>query len=131
VLGVNEGSIQIPREAVNAIGISQSGQISVNVDGEVVPVGEIGLARFTNPSGLLAMGGNLYQRTEAAGEPEVGLPMDNGFGEIAQGYLESSNVEIVQEMVDMIAAQRAYEVNSKAIQTSEEMIDNAINGLNR
>lgn len=131
VLSPNEIPIQVPMEGSSDFSVSETGQVSITVDGEVVPVGELGLMRFLNPSGLESIGGNLYQRTDAAGEPLVGLPMDSGFGKIAQGFLETSNVEIVQEMVDMIAAQRAYEVNSKAIQTAEEMIDNAINGLNR
>lgn len=131
VLGLNEGPIIIPNGLVSDLSVSSTGQLSVSQNGETVPVGEIGLTRFMNPSGLESLGGNLYGRTDAAGEGIIGVPLEGGFGQLVQGYLETSNVEIVQEMVDMIAAQRAYEVNSKAIQTAEEMIENAINGLNR
>jgi flagellar basal-body rod protein FlgG len=131
VLGLNENAILLPPGTSGVLSISPTGQVSVDQAGEVIPIGEIALTRFLNPSGLESLGGNLYRRTDAAGEGIVGLPHEFGFGQLVQGYLETSNVEIVQEMVDMIAAQRAYEVNSKAIQTAEEMIENAINGLNR
>jgi flagellar basal-body rod protein FlgG len=74
-----------------------------------------------NPSGLQALGENLYAETPASGQPTVGFPADEGMGRILQGHLESSNVEIVQEMVEMISAMRAYEINSKAIKTADEM----------
>jgi len=131
VLGLNENPIIVPQGVSGALSVSSTGQVSIDQDGETIPVGEIALTRFLNPSGLESLGGNLYGRTDAAGDGLVGLPREQGFGQLVQGYLETSNVEIVQEMVDMIAAQRAYEVNSKAIQTAEEMIENAINGLNR
>ena len=70
------------------------------------------------------MGGNLYQETAASGAPELGNPSEQGFGSIMQGYTESSNVNIVQEMVNLITAQRAYEINSKSIQASDEMLQN-------
>lgn len=82
----------------------------------------IQLTRFANPSGLESAGGNLYLETAASGSPEAGNPAENGFGSITQGSLESSNVNIVEEMVNMIQAQRAYEINSKSIQTSDEML---------
>ncbi len=131
VLGLNQSPIIVPSGLVGDFSIASTGQVSVGQNGETIPVGEIGLTRFMNPSGLESLGGNLYGRTDAAGDGIVGAPLESGFGELVQGFLETSNVEIVQEMVDMIAAQRAYEVNSKAIQTAEEMIQNAINGLNR
>lgn len=131
VLGVNEAPILVPTNEAGQIAIGPSGQVSLSVNSDSVVVGELALARFVNPSGLEALGGNLYGRTEASGEPQIGLPLDTGYGRVLQGMLETSNVEIVQEMVDMITAQRAYEVNSKAIQTAEEMIQNAINSLNR
>jgi flagellar basal-body rod protein FlgG len=80
------------------------------------------LTRFANPSGLRSLGGNLYEETPASGAPEVGQPGEQGFGNILQGYIETSNVNIVEEMVNLIVAQRAYEVNSKSIQTSDEML---------
>ncbi|MBL9205557.1 MAG: flagellar basal-body rod protein FlgG [Opitutaceae bacterium] len=80
------------------------------------------LTRFANPSGLRSLGGNLYEETAASGTPEQGQPGEQGFGNTLQGYIETSNVNIVEEMVNLIVAQRAYEVNSKSIQTSDEML---------
>jgi flagellar basal-body rod protein FlgG len=107
--------------------ISPAGIVSATIgaSGETAELGRLELARFVNPTGLLSLGENLYAATAASGEPMVGVPQEDGFGRIIQGSLESSNVEIVQEMVDMIAAQRAYEVNSKAIRSAEDMIDQA------
>jgi flagellar basal-body rod protein FlgG len=103
--------------------------ISISANGEVTYSGASGtqnfrvqLVRFANPSGLEAMGRNLYLETAASGAPELGNPSENGFGSLAQGYLEKSNVQVVEEMVNMILAQRAYEVNSKAVQASDEMM---------
>lgn len=83
---------------------------------------EIQLARFSNPSGLKSLGGNLYEVTDASGEAELGNPGKSGYGSLLQGFLESSNVNVVEEMVNMIIAQRSYELNSKSIQTSDEMM---------
>jgi len=88
------------------------------------------LTRFANPAGLQSMGGNLYKETGASGSPETGQPGEEGFASVMQGYIETSNVNIVEEMVNLIVAQRAYEVNSKSIQTSDEMLQN-INQLKR
>jgi flagellar basal-body rod protein FlgG len=85
------------------------------------------LTRFANPSGLRALGGNLYEETAASGTPEAGNPAEQGFGSTMQGYVETSNVNIVEEMVNLIIAQRAYEVNSKSIQASDEMLQNIAN----
>jgi flagellar basal-body rod protein FlgG len=116
--------VQVPADAT-AISISRTGIITAErgdgVQGE--EIGRIELARFANPAGLLAMGENLYQQSAASGEPIIGLPQEDGFGAILQGALEASNVEIVQEMVDMITTMRAYEINSKAIKTSEQMAE--------
>ena len=87
-------------------------------------VGTINIVRFANPSGLRSLGGNLYEETAASGTPESGSPSESGFGSIMQGYTEASNVNIVEEMVNLITAQRAYEINSKSIQTSDEMLQN-------
>ncbi|MFN8651603.1 MAG: flagellar basal-body rod protein FlgG [Gemmatimonadales bacterium] len=124
--------IQIPPEATQ-VSISPTGVVSavLNTNGQQVELGQLTLVRFANPSGLESLGGNNYKATPASGDPMTGSPMDEGFGQIHQGALESSNVEIVQEMVDMIAAQRAYEVNSKAIKTAEEMIQTVTNDLIR
>jgi flagellar basal-body rod protein FlgG len=88
---------------------------------------QIQLARFANQGGLDAMGHNLYQETQASGAAELGLPAQNGFGEVQQGSLELSNVSVVQEMVNLILAQRAYEVNSKAVQAADEMMQESNN----
>jgi flagellar basal-body rod protein FlgG len=88
------------------------------------------LSRFANPAGLASMGGNLYAETGSSGTAETGQPGVEGFGTVMQGYIETSNVNIVEEMVNLITAQRAYEVNSKSIQTSDEMLQN-VNQLKR
>jgi len=85
------------------------------------------LARFINPAGLKTIGRNLMLETQASGVAIIGAPDGEGFGKLSQRFLELSNVEVVDEMVSMIVAQRAYEINSKAIQTSEEMLSNANN----
>jgi flagellar basal-body rod protein FlgG len=88
-------------------------------------LGQIQLAKFINPSGLESLGRNLFRATAASGAPIVGSPGDSGFGTIAQGFLEMSNVKVVEEMVNMIVAQRAYEVNARAIQASDDMLQTA------
>lgn len=120
--------VRIPPDARD-LTISRSGVISVTGgDGSSsVEIGRIELARFTNASGLRALGENIYAETSASGQPSVGFPQDTGFGRVVQGALEGSNVEIVQEMVDMITAMRAYEINSKAVQSSEELAEIANN----
>lgn len=87
----------------------------------------IQLTRFINPNGLESTGRNLYKATLASGTPELGSPGENGFGSLSQGYLEMSNVSVVQEMVNLIMAQRAYEVNSKAVQAADEMLQQGNN----
>jgi len=108
-----------------------AGTTSVNIapTGEVTTIGangrqtfQVQLVRFVNPSGLQSLGRNLYKETMASGPPETGNPGSNGFGELQQSYLEMSNVKVVEEMVNMIVAQRAYEVNSKAVQAADEMM---------
>jgi flagellar basal-body rod protein FlgG len=88
---------------------------------------QVQLVRFNNPAGLLSMGSNLYKETLASGTPELGAPGTNGFGTLNQGYLEMSNVKVVEEMVNLILAQRAYEVNSKAVQAADEMMQQSNN----
>ncbi len=134
VLVTSEGytlqpTIRVPSDATG-VTISRTGIVTVTRGANVAEPQEIGrieLARFANPSGLQALGENLYQATPASGEPTVGFPQDEGMGRVVQGCLEGSNVEIVQEMVDMITAMRAYEINSKAIKNSEEMLEIANN----
>jgi flagellar basal-body rod protein FlgG len=124
--------IRVPADTGELV-ISQNGTVTakeVGGTGQTQELGRIELVRFANPSGLEAQGENLLTETSTSGEPIQGFPQDDGFGRVAQGYLESSNVEIVQEMVDMITAMRAYEINSKAIKNSEDMSEVA-NGLIR
>ena len=115
-------SIKIPADA-KQLTISQAGEVSVlrGTDTEPTSLGRIELARFANPSGLESMGQNLFSATPASGQPVLGFPDEDGMGKTVQGSLEGSNVEIVQEMVDMIAAMRAYEINSKAIKQADDM----------
>jgi flagellar basal-body rod protein FlgG len=99
-------------------------------DGTVQQAGQFQLVRFNNPAGLKALGGNLFIETPASGPRQIGQPNENGYGGIKQGYLEMSNVNVVEEMVNMIVAQRAYEINAKSIQTSDEMMGR-VNQLKR
>ena len=85
---------------------------------------QITLARFANPAGLKSLGGNLYAATDSSGTASSGNPGTNGYGSTLQGYLEGSNVNIVEEMVNLITAQRAYEINSKSVQASDQMLQN-------
>ncbi|MEC7906136.1 MAG: flagellar basal-body rod protein FlgG [Verrucomicrobiota bacterium] len=116
-----EPGITVPTEA-NAIVINEGGIITFLRDSVEVGTAQLQLSRFNNPAGLAALGGNLFRETSASGEPELGDPGTESFGTIRQGFLENSNVNIVQEMVNMIVAQRAYEINSKSIQTSDQMM---------
>jgi flagellar basal-body rod protein FlgG len=120
--------IKIPTDAT-AVTISQTGIVSVTKGQSLEPqeLGRLELARFSNPAGLEARGENMYAQTAASGEAVTGFPQEDGFGRTVQGAVEASNVEIVQEMVDMITAMRAYEINSKAIKNSEEMLEIANN----
>lgn len=119
---VVEPEITLPEDAQQVI-IRNDGQVDVLLFGETQfsQIGQIELARFINPAGLSALGHNLYEETGASGTPTTGTPGTDGLGELAQGFLEDSNVDVVEEMVAMIAAQRAYEINSKAIKTAEDM----------
>ncbi|HVN25577.1 MAG TPA: flagellar basal-body rod protein FlgG [Syntrophorhabdales bacterium] len=123
-----EPALTIPQGAT-AISIEVDGTVSVTLQGQPKPqqIGKIELATFQNQAGLAAIGKNLFVETDASGTPIVGSPNLNGFGSIRQGYLEMSNVDIVQEMVDLIIAERAYEVNSKAIQAANDMLQIANN----
>ncbi len=109
-----------------SLSISRDGTVeSEEAGGGSSSLGNIELVKFINPGGLKALGDNLYAETSESGTPLPGTPGADGFGEIHQGYLEASNVDIVQEMVSMITAQRAYEINSKTVQTVEEMMQMA------
>ncbi|MGI8673428.1 MAG: flagellar basal-body rod protein FlgG [Luteitalea sp.] len=128
---VLEPSITIPSASVS-VTISKDGIVSAAVAGESAPqqVGTIELASFQNPAGLHAMGSNLFSVTTASGDPTTGLPGTEGMGTLQQGFLEESNVSIVEEMVNMILGQRAYEANSKVIRTADEMLSQ-VNNLAR
>lgn len=123
-----EPEVTIPPDAVS-ISIGANGIVSVILPGESQPeeVGQIELAKFVNSAGLKNVGGNLYEVTAASGDPLLGTPGSQGFGTVLQGYLEKSNVDVVREMVDMIVTHRAFEINSKAIRTAEEMLQTATN----
>lgn len=126
---VVQPTVRIPSDA-SSVSVSKTGVVSITRGREQTKPEEVGrleLARFVNPAGLLTEGENLYSATAASGEPVLGFPQDEGMGRLVQGALEGSNVEIVQEMVDMITAMRAYEINSKAIKNSEEMLEIANN----
>lgn len=120
--------ITIPQDSIG-ISIGTDGTVSVMQANQTQPteVGVIELARFINPAGLNAIGRNLYLPTEASGDPVLGKAGEEGFGTVTQGYLEMSNVNVVEEMVNMIIAQRAYEINSKAVQAADEMLQMANN----
>jgi flagellar basal-body rod protein FlgG len=121
-------AINISTEAVE-VSIGVDGTVSVRNAGETetTDLGQITIAKFLNPAGLTSIGRNLYIQTTASGDFIEGVPGEEGLGEIRSTYLEMSNVEIVEEMVNLIVAQRAYEVNSKGIQTAEDMMQVANN----
>ena len=121
-LPVIGGFQPIPPGAAS-ISIAENGQVTVQGASGTQSF-SLTLARFANPAGLRSLGGNLYEETSASGTPETGKPGEGGFGRTIQGYVEASNVNIVEEMVNLITAQRAYEINSKSIQTSDEMLQN-------
>jgi flagellar basal-body rod protein FlgG len=113
---------------ISSLSIGKDGTVAAHLlDGSTAVLGNIELARFMNNGGLVALGDNLYAESSASGQPMLGTPGDQGFGEVNQGYLESSNVDIVEEMISMIAAQRAYEINSKTVKTVEDMMTMANN----
>jgi len=122
-----EPAITIPTDAAT-IDIGADGGINVtDGTGTRSVVGTIDLARFANPAGLTAEGGNLFAPTDASGEAEIGTAAQNGFGAIQSGFLEKSNVQMVDELVNLITAQRAYEINSRAIQAGDDMLRNTNN----
>ncbi|WP_428242197.1 flagellar basal-body rod protein FlgG [Gynuella sp.] len=118
-----EPAIQLP-EQTSTVTIGSDGTVSVVSAGDNLPqeIGTIEIVDFINPTGLQAIGNNLFLETGSSGEPQIGVPSEEGFGKMVQGALESSNVKIVEEMVDMIATQRAYEMNSKVVSTADQML---------
>lgn len=124
-LPVLSGFQPIPAGATS-VSVAEDGSVTVQ-SANGTQTFNITLTRFANPAGLRSLGGNLYEETAASGTPENGKPSEQGFGRTMQGYVENSNVNIVEEMVNLIVAQRAYEINSKSIQASDEMLQNAAN----
>jgi len=120
---VVQPGITIPNDAVD-VTINSNGEVQVKLDGQVEPqiAGQLDLAIFFNEAGLEALGDNLLMETPASGEATLGVPGDPGFGTVLQGFLEASNVNAVQEITALITAQRAYEMNSRVITTSDEML---------
>jgi len=123
-----EPEITIPSDSIS-LSIGLDGTVSVLQAGSSAPteIGTINLARFVNPAGLHSIGRNLYLPTNASGDAIVGTAGEDGLGSLAQGFLEMSNVSVVDEMVKMITAQRAYEINSKTIQAADDMLQQANN----
>ncbi|MEP6506574.1 MAG: flagellar hook-basal body complex protein, partial [Betaproteobacteria bacterium] len=115
--------ITIPPQA-QSISIAADGTVTATLPGTATPstLGQLQLANFANPGGLDPKGGNIYAETAASGSPTAAAPGSNGLGRLQQGFVETSNVNVVEELVSMISTQRAYELNSKAIQTSDQML---------
>ncbi len=122
------GDISIPPDA-QSITIGADGTVSVVIPGETAPVeaGQIQVASFPNESGLESIGRNLYRETSASGAAVIGAPGENGAGTLTQGTLEGSNVNVVEEMIDLISGQRAYEINSRVIKAADEMLAQTAN----
>jgi flagellar basal-body rod protein FlgG len=118
-----EPQISIPADATS-VTVSESGVVSVTLGDDMnqVEVGELQLATFANPAGLMSIGQNLLRETPASGQAILSTPGQDGSGRLLQGFLETSNVSVVSEMIDLISAQRAYEVNAKVITASDEML---------
>ncbi|HMM20895.1 MAG TPA: flagellar basal-body rod protein FlgG [Selenomonadales bacterium] len=123
-----EPQITIPDNATD-LTVSADGRISAKIPGQTATqeLGQLQLARFINPAGLESIGRNLLIETDASGAPVINNPGEDGAGTIVSQYVEMSNVQVVEEMVNMIVAQRAYEINSKAITTADEMLQQASN----
>jgi flagellar basal-body rod protein FlgG len=120
--------IQVPSNAT-AVTVNTAGQVQVTLSGQTAPqtVGQIQLAVFPNDAGLDAQGDNLYLQTAASGQPVTGNPATPGFGTVMQGFIETSNVNVVTEITNLITAQRAYEMNSRVITTSDQMLSTLTN----
>jgi flagellar basal-body rod protein FlgG len=125
---VVQPGITIPTNATG-VTINSAGQVQVTLDGQTTPstVGQLQLATFPNEAGLYSTGDNLFIQTAASGNPVTGTPASPGFGSTLQGFVESSNVNVVTEITDLITAQRAYEMNSKVITASDQMLSTLTN----
>jgi flagellar basal-body rod protein FlgG len=133
VLGMGDGyklvpPIQIPQGATD-ISISESGAVEVKTAGQdkTTRVGQLEVSQFINPQGLRLLGGSIYVKTDASGDPITGNPGEEGAGVILQGYLEGSNVDPVKELVTLIKTQRAFELNSQSIQTADQALQTIAN----
>ncbi len=120
---VVQPGITIPQNATG-VTINATGEVQAMIAGKIVPatVGQLQIANFPNEAGLEASGGNLLMQTAASGVPQVGIPGSPGYGNVQQGFVETSNVNVVSEMTNLITAQRAYEMNSRVIAASDEML---------
>jgi flagellar basal-body rod protein FlgG len=119
-----EPPLQIPEDAIE-ISIARDGTVSVIIagnDSTIQDIGQVELVRFPNPTGMRNRGGNIFLESPASGAPVLGVPGEEGLGEVSQGYLEMSNVETVDELIKMIAAQRAYELNAKTISIGDDLL---------
>jgi flagellar basal-body rod protein FlgG len=123
--------IQIPADATH-IAIATNGEITAQLPGDkaTTVVGQIELSTFTSPEALRSVGGNNFAATDLSGDATVGKPGDAGFGTVTQGYIEGSNVDLVSEMSTLVLAQRAYQLNARVLQASDQILD-TINNLNR
>ena len=125
---VVQPGVTVPSNAT-AITINSAGQVQATIDGQTAPstLGQIQLATFPNEAGLEAQGDNLFIQTSASGNPVTGTPASPGFGSVLQGFVESSNTNVVSEITNLITAQRAYEMNSRVITTSDQMLSTLTN----
>ena len=125
---VVQPGITVPSNATSVV-INSTGQVQVTIDGQTAPttLGQIQLAVFPNEAGLDAQGDNLFVQTAASGNPVTGAPGSPGFGSVLQGFVESSNTNVVSEITNLITAQRAYEMNSRVITTSDQMLSTLTN----
>lgn len=116
-------AVQIPSDTTQ-VSVDANGRVLATIPGETKPVevGQLELANFVNPAGLTPMGNNMYIPSQKSGEALLGLPTENGLGSISQGFLESSNVKLIEEMINLVIAQRAYEINAKVVQASDELL---------
>ncbi|HTW68278.1 MAG TPA: flagellar basal-body rod protein FlgG [Acetobacteraceae bacterium] len=120
--------IQVPTNAT-AVTVNTSGQVQATIAGQTAPqtLGQLQLAAFPNDAGLAAQGDNMYLQTSASGQPVTGNPATTGYGTVMQGFIETSNVNVVTEITNLITAQRAYEMNSRVISTSDDMLSTLTN----
>ncbi|MBM2575685.1 flagellar basal-body rod protein FlgG [Jannaschia sp. Os4] len=127
LLGHEVGPGIVVPERTQSIEIGEDGEVLAYVedDPEPVRIGRLTMATFVNQAGLRPIGNNLFEATAASGDPIQGVPGDPGFGALRQGYLENSNVDVIQQITDLIKAQRAYELNSKTIETADQMMSTA------